>query len=546
MSSASRQRLVRFFNGIPRAFWLAFLAYIAITIALNVCVAPFVHYRHKAMLASFGFIFLPLGLALGCAGCLLARKLGAKIRQAMSERASSLSSFATRHAFGIFVGICTVVLFAIQLMAAHGCNPWSRGTDFTQLQVFGNPTFLSAYLSIYPNNQFICGVYYIIHQICGVTGMDDPYLATIYVGCASVALSCAAAAFIARRIGGNICGACTYLVLFAFVGLDPNILIPYTDAYGMIFVTGTLLAYACGRGLSKWPLMVLLTYMGYSMKPIALAAFAGCALVSICTHLANWLEERRQGTSSAGVWKERAGKFAKGAACCILAFAVSFGAVSATKGVHGLTTHPEEALSPAHFLMMGFNAKYDGTYNFEDIDQSFQFHSPQEMYEADMAVWKTRVRMLGPVGVAELMVKKNLINYNSGVFAYSMLHYIQELYVLGDNELIQGFYGVAPVSEGNLDADSESFAPSPYECGAQAIWFMVLAGIVLGLLRKRPTGVEMAISIALLMVSVFLLLFEPSARYLYIYSPLFVVLGVRGWQALGRTRAIMRKDRNLN
>ena len=92
--------------------------------------------------------------------------------------------------------------------------------------------------------------------------------------------------------------------------------------------------------------------------------------------------------------------------------------------------------------------------------------------------------------------------------------------IKGDNETLKWFFGI-------------DNADPPYDVVAQILWYLVLFGAVLGSIpRKKADQRVAAIAIALLALSVFLMVFECRARYLFLYAPSFVILASVGWHFL--------------
>ena len=77
----------------------------------------------------------------------------------------------------------------------------------------------------------------------------------------------------------------------------------------------------------------------------------------------------------------------------------------------------------------------------------------------------------------------------------------------------------------------------------QILWLFILICICFCVLPfKTKDGVENLISLSLLGVSIFLMLFECRARYLYVFSPLFSMLAMVG---LYKFRFLLRKIKDV-
>ena len=93
---------------------------------------------------------------------------------------------------------------------------------------------------------------------------------------------------------------------------------------------------------------------------------------------------------------------------------------------------------------------------------------------------------------------------------------------LGTSSTIQAWYSI-----GQYSPDSGLAR----ELLCQGTWLAVLVGRT-WLRGSRLRPLESPMQLALLMLVAFLLVFECRARYLYLFSPYFVLLGVRGWNLM--------------
>lgn len=57
---------------------------------------------------------------------------------------------------------------------------------------------------------------------------------------------------------------------------------------------------------------------------------------------------------------------------------------------------------------------------------------------------------------------------------------------------------------------------------------------LLELAQKNPSKTEDVLICSVFLLSVFLMLFECRAKYLFLYSPFFVILAVVGWSSFAK------------
>ena len=284
----------------------------------------------------------------------------------------------------------------------------------------------------------------------------------------------------------------------------------------MLWTSLALWIYVCCRHKVKWPAFAFCVYIGYSVKPTVI--FVALALIAI--KLCSFLKSRTSTTVALpqmrSVWQ-----IAKSVTAIALGLFLAFGFVQAARlPVDNLKT--EQNFSYTHFLMMGFNPEQEGAYASEDVLLSGSSPTCEERKIANLQTWAERIRQMGPLGVTKLLAKKTCTNYADGSFAWENegTFYVE---THGSNTLIKQVYGI----------DRE---PNLFESPYQIIWLLLLSGSAIACfaLRKKSDTVSV-ICLTLLLLSIFLTLFECRARYLFLFSPYYVLLGGLGWLSLTQT-----------
>lgn len=313
-------------------------------------------------------------------------------------------------------------------------------------------------------------------------------------------------------------------IFFVLVGLSPWYMIPYSDTYGLFMCTVMLYLLVCHSGsLPSAVALGLLGAVAYSIKPTCVFV-----IISICVA---WVLETcgtaafRKAISDIGVM--------------LLAFVISLAAVNMTIGSLGISWNEDARITASHFAMMGLNDETDGVFSSDDASFSMAQPNVEAREEANREVIKERLNAYGPIGLAKHLVKKTLVCFNDGMFAWP---------------LEGGFFGetvgVASDDGANffhnyLYPPASFSVPGPYRTFCtieQTLWLVCLIGIPLGLLRPekrhypekdasdsaQPAWLVIAYCVGAMLL--FLLVFEARARYLYLYSGYFVLLGMHGYQ----------------
>lgn len=490
-------------------FRIALLAYIGFILIASVFVAPFIDYACKNPLSDMDVVYLALAIATG---------LALSIATLALTRTNLAARLQTERAFRAGVAICAIALFAVQMLIIRGgffTTGWDVGylTDFDGLSV--------EYFSMYPNQILIEGLFQRIAQIGAALGIHSEYLCLMIAGCACTTISMVAVAFVAKRLAGFTVGYCAMVLDAVFVGLSPWIFVPYSDTYGMLFTCLILFFYACIRNrYFKIAGIVFFSIVGYMIKPTIVFALLAILLVEAFHFLASGKLRNDAGAVKPD-FKRGTGIAATAIIVCLLAV----GLTNQAKQI-GIEVDDSGAFSATHFLMMGFNPDSMGVWSADDVEFSQSFSDPDSRSKANLSVWLERVENAGPTGIAKLLTQKSLTNYADGTFSWEQEGNFYT-FTGGTSDLVKSVYGIDSVDP--LFTRDNLFAPM-----AQVLWFLVLSGTLVCLWRKNP-GIQIEMmALALLMLSVFLVLFEARARYLYLYSPYFVLLGTLGWQMIGR------------
>ena len=425
--------------------------------------------------------------------------------------------------FVLTVVFCVVVLICWQVIAVQG--GWFRsGWDVGTLTDFGNEVDHTDYYSQYPNQVFLVSLFNFISWVGTQLGFTEGYLCLVFVGCACVDISMVLVAVAARKMVGNLCGSLVFVVSLALIGFSPWFMVPYSDTYGMLFVTLVFFTYVCCESkVLKWPIMVFVALLGYAIKPTVIFILVACVVIDGLQQF-RVLAARRQAGDKIRFpgWKRIASGVAA-IACMVLALYMPNMLITAMQN-DDLVLDDEKAFSATHFLMMGFNPDTLGNYNGGDVAYSASFATKEERQQANIEIWLQRVQDAGPDGFAYRMLQKSLCVYNDGVFAWEGEGgFYMEPH--GTDEMVKTIYGIE-------DEEGGHERPAYFAEPMQAIWMLVVIGLALLLITRFASKEACAMALALIFLSGFLMLFECRARYIFLYMPIIVTMGLYGWRGL--------------
>lgn len=438
-----------------------------------------------------------------------------------------LTFFNVKHSIKI-ITILSSVLFLTQLFFIYNYYFYTDW-DAAELIKFSDSLVHNKeindykwYFSRYPNNLFLAFIFSSIRLICHVLGVHaHEYFAILTFQC----LLCTLTGFIlfqtlATLFDNIYVPFLGYIVYVFFIGLSPWISIPYSDSMALIFPSLIIYIYICREKIPhniSWSLIGLCSYIGYKIKPQVFIVFIAVILVEIFNtdfikHISNY----------------------------ILA---GLGIISGVIIVHlcistlPLSLDKNMAFGLPHFFMMGLNPVDMGIFSASDVDFSASFFTCHERNVANLYEALNRLKEMGGFGLLKLFVRKTLTNYYNGTFAWAaegtffseifnqkntpICDFLRSLYYTRDYASIGKYY----ILWSNFE---------------QMLWITILFFNVFSYSAPKNNAIRV-IMLSLLGLTIFELIFEARARYLFIFSPLFIVLALYGFNFI-YLRLLSKKD----
>lgn len=423
-----------------------------------------------------------------------------------------------------------VLLFALQIFLVNKTyfyTGWDVGMMRYRLDSIllgGTMADLSSDVgfSIFPNNLFLFYVLYLIQKVVLLFSVENTYLFCIYFSCLSVAISCFLGSLTVRKLTENILINWLYIISSTlFILLSPWIVIPYSDTFGMIFVTLGLWAVICvNKPIVKWPLLAFSSIIGYMIKPTCLFILFAALIIYLPRFI----------VSIRNKWKE---------VCILTASILLFCGINyATplwiQHTFSFKLDPQLRMTYTHYLMMGLNKDSHGSFDGGDYWFSTNIYGIEERQKANMEVVRERLNTYTREEKLKLFREKLLWNFNDGTFAWTYEGNFFEVLFEHDN-LINDFYMEV------FHGDGAYY--KLFRTIAQGIWLWILLGIPLLLCNLNKFAEEKALLIiAISGLLVFLMIFEARARYLYLYSPIFLILSLCGYESFYQRILSLKKS----
>lgn len=359
-----------------------------------------------------------------------------------------------------------------------------------------------AYLIRYPNNFgilfFLSFLYKVAYLIFGYI----PSYLPVAVNAVAINASVLLTVFITRKVFGN--RKALFLLFLSFLFLPFFTYVPYyyTDSLSMPFFVGAVYLFISAiKSDSKYKKYVLMavcgvvTLLGCKLKG-SVILFLAVAIIYLFLNL----------------------KF-KRSLCLILALVAGFGVVRTAYTVAfnsaGIITKEQSdkyEYPCTHWVMMGLNSL--GYYNFDDDYYTRSFPDIESKQEANIEEIKDRIKDYGVCGLAEHTVKKAVWIWQDGTYFIS--HHIAK--PLREN-VLHSFV---------LDGHKRQPIFFVYSCGFQLfLMFMICMSILKGCINPK-VNIQTLFKGIVFASFIFFILWEARSRYLYNFTPFFLLLSVDG------------------
>lgn len=368
------------------------------------------------------------------------------------------------------------------------------------------------YFAMFPNNLLLMLLFAAAIKLSALLGIANTMAVLTAGSMAAVDLSILFTCLCARKLWGP---RAPWPVLFFGIPLcvlHYGIVCPYSDTFGMLFLTSLLTLYLhmpqkTRPALAVSGLMGLLALLGYKIKPQTIIILLAAALAELFF---------------ARLTKARLLHLGKRLLCFILGVilaATAFGAIAQAATGRFLPAGMKEKreIPFTHFLMMGCNAETLGKYNTEDYEATLSHETKREKIQYNLQTTVQRLKAMGPAGYASFLAEKGRT-----VFA--------SIYM--GMWVARPFCRADPLSTALQETFCEGGSAFPvYLQFQQALWVLLLLLWLLPLIlcpqsfRNKPGTV---LRLEIMGYTAFQLLFETGARYRFHQLPVFILLGVWG------------------
>lgn len=431
----------------------------------------------------------------------------------------------TKKQCNILLIVCCIIFFFIQLYYAYNIyflTGWDVGVMQESAVGLANGEILNQnfgyywYFSMYPNNIFLTAIFTMIYKLSMFLGINNYNFFLVVFSVLSINISLwftvKSTAVIFKN--KNYCMFILFIYCI-YIMFSPWMVIPYSDTYSIMFTISTLYFYLIRDTINKyiaWFLIFVLAFVGYLIKPTCIIVLIAIVLIEI------W---------NLFFVKNRKLIFEKLRLIPILIISIIFflGIKSFSMGFLGYEINAETEFPLTHFLMMGMNPETKGVYYEDDVQYTKSINGKNNKEKANLEKVKERLNEYGLVNYTKLLGKKMLTNYNDGTFAWSIEGNFYKQILTEKNDTI------SPLLRSICYYDGENY--QLFACYQQCIWITLL--FLMCFIPKKVIKIEndiFVIMLTIIGITLFLLLFEARARYLFLYAPYYIIMAVAGLKEL--------------
>lgn len=426
--------------------------------------------------------------------------------------------------YDLVVKISLIVLFVIQIFIAYNIvfEPgWDAGGIYNSAKIFVNgnraDTVIRYPFSMYPNNLLLLFIESAVISFCNLFANENEVVQLMVfavlnsmINVAACYLTYKSANLIFKK---KIAFAAFILAVLNF-GLSPWNVIFYSDSLGLIFPVLTFYLFMKPNKTEKMDWIskifaVIIGCIGYNIKPQCFIMLIALFIIQLFSYLKD---------------KKKLLQIVILAGCFILSLITIKTSVNLICERSGIILDSSQTFGMSHFLMMGNNEEGGGVYSEDDVIYSKSFATPQERKKANIQRAFERIKDMGAAGYSRFLAKKMLTVYNDGTYAWG-----------GEGNF---FMTVFPQPNNRISAFLRNIYYTDgkyydiFVTVKQIIWVFVMGAVAVSGLGKENRQEVIVLMLSIVGLTLFEVLFEARARYLYTYAPVFCILAASGIEKL--------------
>lgn len=391
--------------------------------------------------------------------------------------------------------IAVQIFFAVTILADSFVDGSHIKAEALHMLKTGT-TSTTDYFQIYPNNIAITIIQYVVYRISSMVGIENTYIPEHILLFFLMNIMIYFSWKIAVHLFNKQMGAITLFLSATFIPYFMYLLYFYTDTAIICFVPIILyLYYKYEEKHSFWMVgvLALLLGIGYQIRPNIIILLPALVIYMVFTLS----------------WKRTAINML----CMLLIiYAVSLGSNHLYLQM-GFTPDDTKKMPNTHWIMLGLSPY--GAFNSEDYKFTSSYPTYEEKQEATKEEIVNRVKNYGIEGLIKLSAIKLGSGWGSATRAYS--HYLGRSqdypiwynYLMGDQKQLITFFA--------------------------QVWHVANVALIIAaalMERKKKIRQSLLLAVCLFGVLLFHLIWEVQARYIFMYTPVMILLSLYGIQGI--------------
>ena len=367
------------------------------------------------------------------------------------------------------------------------------------------------YFTRYPNNRLtmvmLAAIYKIAHVVLGITSVKSYVIVSIIINAIFIEASFVLTYILARKIKDEKFAFMTTILLVLMFPLLGYTSIYYTDTLSLLFFPLIILLYKRfndSKNIVYLLLISMLSVIGFQIKATVIFA-----LFTIIIDI---------------VFKNNIKSIAKYIAILIISFGCINMAVDTglNKSLHITQKDIDKYEFPhTHHIMMMLQG--EGGYKTEEVIYTASFPTYNERKAANIKVIKRRVKKKGFGGITKhLFYTKVKRTWTDGNFAAD--NYLSRGPKYNSTKIYTNFWHSLYTYTGSRH--------NIYLVYTTTYWIVCMYGLILSAIYSKKEDINQLIKMIILILALFLTIWECHPRYIVQAIPIIVLLSNYGWNCL--------------
>ena len=400
---------------------------------------------------------------------------------------------------------------------------------------------MNGYYSRYANNLFLTYIFLNIYKLSKVIGIYNGYFLLLFIQ--SIIFS--VGGYLIYKIADmyfkeryKIYSVCTWIIYMIIVGLSPYIVLTYSDGIGMFL--SLVLTYIIFKledrkilknkkeiirnRILKTILILFftnLTIISYYIKPQIIIISIAYGIIKLMNIIVNIIKKyiiksvENKNKIQTNIY------YIIIILLIVLTGYMTYTYITKANNSMGINVDKEKRFNITHYAMLGWNTESKGVFTVKDENFSGKYEKLKDREKANIEELKRRITEMGLGGVINQIARKILTNYNDGTFSgVATFVYIRKEYnIEGINKELSKFLKNIYYENGEYNMI--------YTQIMQCLWIGILIFNMFSYNDGKSTKISIVI-LGIIGLFIFEILFEARSRYIFMYVPLYIFLGVIG------------------